>query len=167
MLSGLLRGKRAMIPSNVFESLTRAPGLRVERRASERRSAARIAVRAVASACGIQHGTVGQAIPIRVRDLSTTGISFITPSSVRIPAEFLIRIQSAVASRSGTGAYWLWCQYRRRTECDRTCILTSASFMKILMPGSAVYPGMEVNRVSWVDVEGDTTPSESVFRVVA
>lgn len=156
-----------MLPNSVFENLTRARNLRIEQRSSERRSSIRVAVRAVASAYRIQHSTVGTPVPIRVRDISTTGISFITQHDIRFPGEFLIRIQSALANRNGSGAYWIWCQYRRRDECDRTCALTSASFLKILSPGNILSPGTNLNAVNWMDIEGDVTPSDLPFRAVA
>lgn len=156
-----------MLPRKVFENLTRARDLRVERRSGERRAAARVPIRLVASVHRLEGGKLSAPTQVRIKDISATGISFITTGSTRIPGEFILKMQPVTTSSFAASSYWVWCQFKRRDDCDRTCSRTSATFMKILAFGTPMGVGHDVNSLKWLDVEGDSTPSDEAFRMVA
>lgn len=149
-----------MLPKTVFEQLTRASGIRSDRGGDERRSGVRVPLRTIATTYRMDAGRVGDPMSVRIKDVSNTGVAMLTSGkSVQMGGEFLLRLQPP-----GGMAVWLWCALRRRTEYDRTCTVTTAVFMKLLLPGQGLSPGQEFAKSAWVDVEGETTPDETAFR---
>lgn len=146
-----------MLPKAVFEKLTRAPGVRSERKSSERRGSPRVPVRVTAAAFRIDCGRIGPAKTVRMKDLSLTGAAMLTGGAIELGAEFMIRLQPTPTS----SGFWIWCMTVRQTEFDRTCVVTSCAFLKLLAPGQTLAPGRDFASLSWIDVEGDVQPDES------
>ncbi len=150
------KGLTAMLPKAVFERLTRAAGVRSERKASERRGSPRVPVRVTASAFRIDGGKIGAAKQVRMKDLSLTGAAMLTGGAIELGAEFLIRLQPTPTS----SGFWIWCMTVRQTEFDRTCVVTSCAFLKLLAPGQTLASGRDFACMNWIDVEGDLQPDE-------
>jgi len=151
-----------MLPLVVFDQLTRTSGLRSDRTASERRVGVRIPLKIQISVHLIEGGVLAEPIAVRTKDISRTGISFIDGGRSNLAAEFILRLQPAKC-----GPVWLWCALRRRNDCDRTCMVFSCSFLKILLPGQDLRPGAKPTNLAWLDVEGEATPDGQAFKLSA
>lgn len=154
------KGRIRMLPKGVFEQVTRAMGVRGEVRPNERRAAMRIPIRGQATVHRMIAAKVAEGSTVRLKDISQGGVSMLTAGRSPVSGEFLLRMQAPTSDTQIWTGLWIWCLLRRQTEFDRTCTVSSATFLKLLLPGQVLAVGRDVNSVKWLDVEGDVVPAD-------
>jgi hypothetical protein len=142
-----------MLPNEILERLTGSHGFRSDHRTGERRGATRIPARCAVMLHGINGGKLGPPVPVRVRDISATGIAFVTPPKMELGGEFVVKLTPP----SGA-AVWLWCASTRRNDFTRTVSVQCGAFLKLLSPTQTLAPGKALAEVVWHSVEGDDCP---------
>lgn len=144
-----------MLPTTYFERITAAPKLKTYASVRERRGGVRIDVRLKAMICQIIAQNVAQPQIVRLREMSQSGASIITPNKIRVGQEFLLRLEG-----KDTQLYWIQCRCRRCVQVDDLANIVGMIFTRILYPGQDLRVGTNITSMLWEDVEGPGMPED-------
>jgi hypothetical protein len=147
-----------MLPATYLERLTQAMGVRMDRRASERRKASRIPASFRPEVFPVQSDRIEKPYQLRARDISASGVGIILTKELSGQKSIVLR----VTRHNSMEELVMLCVLRRTFRLDSICLLGGVSFEKVLYPGQAIVPGQKVSDMLWADVSGEK-PGDDPF----
>lgn len=144
-----------MLPVSYFERISGAWRTRMCSGSRERRKGVRVDMRISAAMHLFRSEVVGDAARCRLREISRKGGSLLTSAKARPGQDFVI----VLSARSDGSEQALWCRTQRCLPADDLFVV-GFTFRKILCPDQALREGIRVDRLVWLDVDGDREPAD-------
>lgn len=144
-----------MLPQPYFERITRIHSVRTDGRGDERRQKIRLPIVGQATFHPVVSGKLGARSTVRVRDISTTGIGVLLPISTQVPGLIALGL-----SPKDQLEHWLLCRVSRVHDLNTLHRLVGATFEMVLEPHQPVMIGAKLESMKWVDVTGESEPTD-------